>query len=171
MRKKKRKIFLTAILIIITFIVLDSLQVIMFKNSPIIHVKEKLGDESYVDKGIILNTYYCVDDDTIDVTWKLKTSKFTCPLKKKENKRLSDTELADLALVYFLNNNKDAKEDIAYSVGVIDEIIDKYKDKDMVTIEIRHVNVGNNTLDARYFINYYTAIGYDDLGRDVDFNL
>lgn len=171
MKKKTLKIFLTFILVTILLIVLDSLQVIIFKNSPIIHFKENLSDKSYVDRGIILDTYHCVDGETINVGWKFKTTKFTCPQKEKENKRLSDTELSDLALIYFLNNNKDAKDDIEYSVGVTEEIIDKYKDLNMVTVEIRHVNKGNNTLDARYFINYYTAKGYDDLDREVDFNL
>ena len=38
----------------------------------------------------------------------------------------------------------------------------------MVVIEIRHINNGNNTLDARYYINIYTASGIDDLNNSIN---
>ena len=40
----------------------------------------------------------------------------------------------------------------------------------MVVIEIRHINNGNNTLDARYYIDINTAKGFDDSDNPIDLN-
>lgn len=54
-----------------------------------------------------------------------------------------------------------------YHVGIGEDVFNK----DMVVIEIRHVNNGmNNTLDARYYINPYTAKGFDDSRNDINLN-
>ncbi len=79
---KYLKITLIVLGVLIGVILLDTLQARLFKNSPIISVKEELGGESYVDKGIIINTYHCIKDTDIEtVSWHFKTSKYTCPEK------------------------------------------------------------------------------------------
>ncbi len=78
--KKNFKITLIILGAVIGIIVLDTLQARLFKNSPIISWKENLGGDSYVDKGIMMNTYYCSKpQDIVTVSWHFKTSKFTCP--------------------------------------------------------------------------------------------
>ena len=76
------KNIITIILIIIGIILLDTIQARIFKNSPIISKRESLPDnDSYVDKGILINTYYCTKEkDIVTVSWHSKKSKFTCPI-------------------------------------------------------------------------------------------
>lgn len=58
-----------------------------------------------------------------------------------------------------------------YHVGISEDVIDEYVNQDMVVIEIRHINNDiNNTLDARYFINIFTAKGFDDSENEVNLN-
>lgn len=92
-------------------------------------------------------------------------------------KYFTNSELSLFALEYFF---KTTPEDILpenvskdeYHVGISDDVIEKYKNQDMVVIEIRHINNNiNNTLDARFYINIYTAKGFDDLGNEIDLNL
>lgn len=91
--KNTIKNIITIILIIIGIILLDTIQARIFKNSPIISKRESLPDnDSYIDKGILINTYYCTKEkDIVTVSWHSKKSKFTCPIDnvheiKKENK-------------------------------------------------------------------------------------
>lgn len=89
----------------------------------------------------------------------------------------TNSELSHLALEYFFRTTpKDtlpenvSKEE--YHVGISEDVIEKYQNQDMVVIEIRHINNNvNNTLDARYYINVYTAKGFDDLENEIDLNL
>lgn len=76
------KIILIIIGVIVSMILLDTLQAIIFKNSPIISWKEELeDDDSWVDKGILMDTYYCTKEkDMVTVNHHFKTSKFTCPV-------------------------------------------------------------------------------------------
>ncbi len=78
--KKNLKITLIVLGVLVGIIIFDTLQARLFKNSPIISWKEELGGDNYVDKGIIMNTYYCfTSQDLVTVSWHFKTSKFTCP--------------------------------------------------------------------------------------------
>ena len=52
-----------------------------------------------------------------------------------------------------------------------EEVPDIYQGQNLVVIEIRHINQGNNTLDARYYINIYTAKGFDDSNNIIDLTL
>ncbi len=77
--KKVGKIFLIVIGTLIGIIILDTAQARIFKNSPIISWKEKQYGDSYVDKGILMDTYYCFEDtDIVNVSWHLKGSNFSC---------------------------------------------------------------------------------------------
>ncbi len=65
------------IISLISLVILDTISALVFKKSPVIKVREKIGS-SYVDKGILLNTYYCVNEDVVTVSNHFKTTKFTC---------------------------------------------------------------------------------------------
>ncbi len=78
--KKYLKIFIIIISLVFGIILLDTLQARLFKHSPLLSIKESLNDKSYVDKGILINTFYCINDDVINVSWHFKTAKFTCPI-------------------------------------------------------------------------------------------
>ena len=82
--KKGLKIALIVLGIFVGIIILDTLQARIFKNSPIISWKEKLEGDSYVDKGILMDTYYCVKEkDIVTVSWHLKGTKYSCPVVKE----------------------------------------------------------------------------------------
>ena len=74
------RLSLIVLLVVIVAILIVTVQARIFKNSPVISFKSNLSDsDSYVDKGIILDTYYCTKDrDIVTVSWHFKTSKFTC---------------------------------------------------------------------------------------------
>lgn len=74
------KMILAVLLVFICVVVVDTIQARVLKNSPVISWKEELYDDSFVARGIVMDTYYCVKDgDIITVSWEIKGSKFTCP--------------------------------------------------------------------------------------------
>ena len=53
------KIILIVLLVLTIFIIIDTLQARIFKHSPILSIKKELSDsDSWVDKGIIMNTFF-----------------------------------------------------------------------------------------------------------------
>ena len=83
--KGKIKIILIVLITIISIILLDTFQAIIFKNSPLIGYRDEyLSDaDSYVDRGILVDTYYCVKEkDMVGVYVKGKFNKFNCPVDR-----------------------------------------------------------------------------------------
>lgn len=80
--KGKIKNILVVLCVIFGLILIDTFQAIIFKNSPLVSWEEELSDvDSYVDRGIFIDVYYCVKEgDIVTVSWKFKGSKFTCPI-------------------------------------------------------------------------------------------
>lgn len=112
MNKKIIKIILISILVIISLIIVDTIQARLFKHSPLISWKQTLEDhDSWVDKGIIIDTYYCTEEkDIITVSWHFKLSKFTCPIDNEGSIKIDKTTfpeeiLRNKALEY--DKNKD----------------------------------------------------------------
>ena len=89
--KKWLKFILIIIVIFISVILLDTIQARIFKHSPFISWKETIeDDDSWVDKGIIIDTYYCTKEkDIITVYWKFKSNKFTCTIDNKKKTEIS----------------------------------------------------------------------------------
>ena len=83
----KNKIFtiiLTVIITILSIILIDTLQAIVFKNSPIIsqRVEDKNDSDSYVDKGVLINIYHCIKDQDIEtVVPTFKNTNYNCPVE------------------------------------------------------------------------------------------
>lgn len=80
--KKAINFFLIIIIVIVGIILLDTIQARLFKRSPIISVRDNrlLDKDSYADRGILINTYYCVKEkDIVKVEWRFKISTFDCP--------------------------------------------------------------------------------------------
>ena len=82
---KKNKfliILLTIIITIFSIILLDTIQAVAFKNSPIIswRVEDVNDSDSYVYKGILIDTYYCVkEQDIVTVIPTFKNTNYNCP--------------------------------------------------------------------------------------------
>ena len=102
-------------------VLLDTLQAIVFKNSPFISWKENLEDnDSWVDKGIIIDTYYCTKEmDIVDVSRHLKTSKFTCPIDNIYELNLINDKISE----YFLTNDNTYSNLSAHYVDVESEVV------------------------------------------------
>lgn len=80
--KKCLKIILILIVILIGLILLDTLQAIIFNNSPVISKKEYYDYDNWIAKGIILNSYHCIDENNnLTMKYKLKNTKYMCPIK------------------------------------------------------------------------------------------
>lgn len=74
------------IAIILEAIIYDIINAKIFKKSPIISKYEALEGNSYVDRGIIFDVYYCHHSaDIVLVSWKFKTTKFTCPVQESRS--------------------------------------------------------------------------------------
>lgn len=82
---KKNKfltISLTIVITILSIILLDTLQAILFKNSPIISWRtvDANDNDSYIDKGILIDIYYCVkEQDIVTVISTFKNTNYNCP--------------------------------------------------------------------------------------------
>ena len=79
--KKIVKTILIIISLLVGIILFDTLQARILKNSPLISFKQKLGGDNYVNRGLLIDTYYCVKEkDIVTISWEFKTSKFDCPV-------------------------------------------------------------------------------------------
>lgn len=104
--KRIFKIILIIILIITVTILIDTTQAIILKNSPILSRKEELIDnDSWIDKGLLIDTYHCVKEkDIITVNQKFKTSNFACPVdnvSSEYNETYDKVVMVDGKLYYY----------------------------------------------------------------------
>lgn len=84
--KGKIKVFLIVILTIVSVILVDTFQAILFKNSPLIGFRNDLlaDEDALLIKGILVDVYYCTEDrDIVTVYVKGKFSKFNCPVDRE----------------------------------------------------------------------------------------
>ncbi|MFA7051177.1 MAG: hypothetical protein WC189_03695 [Bacilli bacterium] len=81
--KRFIKTSLIIFIILLSIIMIDIVQAKVFSNSPILSKRYTLQDkDSYVDKGFLTDTYYCVKEkDIVTVKWYFKLNKFTCPIE------------------------------------------------------------------------------------------
>ena len=164
--KKSLKIILIVVSVLIGFVLLDTLQARIFKNSPIISWKEKLGEKSYVDKGILMDTYYCVkDNDIVTVSWYLKGTKYSCPKVEKDNlevkeiidttKDIKDFVCAEALEEFYRDNNYVYYYNCIKSKYIIVKYTNGYEET--VTDALKHGTITIKDLD-KYNIGY---IKYD----------
>lgn len=115
--RKNVKIILIVVVVLIGLVLLDTLQARILKHSPIISWKEELADEdSWVDRGILMDTYYCTKEkDIVTVSWKFKGSKFTCPI---DNVSISYLRELQDNITNILDEKKDYNN---YSACYVDE--------------------------------------------------
>ena len=87
--KKGLKIFLIVIAVLFALIVVDTLQAKLLNNSPLLKIREHYngGETSYIDKGLLVNHYYCNNKEEKTL---FKTSKYACPAEF-EVKEIVDT--------------------------------------------------------------------------------
>ncbi len=76
--KKGLKITLIIIVGLIVLILVDTLQAKVFNNSPLLKIREYYngGETYYIDKGLLVNHYYCNDSEEKTL---FKNSKYDCP--------------------------------------------------------------------------------------------
>ncbi len=88
--KKSVKITLIVLGVLVSAIVLDTIQAKVFDNSPLLKVRETYygGSTYYIDKGIFVNHYHCNNNENV-TTW--KKVKYVCPMSE-ENKETSEND-------------------------------------------------------------------------------
>ena len=163
--KKFVKVIVSILIIIVLVIAVDTMQAKLLNNSPIIK-KSTVIDGVNVDRGILVDTYILNDSEKVSV---FKWEDYNVFDTTADNTYTND-ELKEMALDYFLNNTEYALSKEDYNVGVSEEVPEIYEGQNLVVIEIRHINNGNNTLDARYYVNKDTAKGFDDMENSIDLN-
>lgn len=74
--QKKLKFILIFISVVFGIVCLDTITALVFNNSPLLKIREKLSDDSYVDKGLVINTYNCNNKKKTLFKW----VKYSCPV-------------------------------------------------------------------------------------------
>jgi len=115
--KKNKKIILIIIGVLIGSVLLDTLQARILKHSPLISWKEELADDdSWVDRGILIDTYYCTkEQDIVTVSWKFKGNKFTCPIDNIQIKKFFEYDFS-----VTINSNTTYKKIFAFNYNGVD---------------------------------------------------
>ena len=75
--KKSLKIFLIVLGVLIGVIAINTIKAIVFNNSPILHIRERINkcnEKDYIDKGIIVNHYNCNNESKT----LFKNTKYNC---------------------------------------------------------------------------------------------
>ena len=123
--KKKIKIFLIVLGVLLGIIALDTLQAIIFDNSPLLKIRDNFNISSidYIDKGIFVNHYHCSDNEKV-TTW--KKTKFACSIKEISLNDINDK------ITNFISNNQQDNTNFAYNyidtekhvivVGLVDNL-------------------------------------------------
>lgn len=77
--RKGIKVILIIVGVVIGILLLDTIQALVFNNSPNLKIREDYngGTLYYIDKGVIANTYQCTDGERHTV---FKWEKYTCPV-------------------------------------------------------------------------------------------
>lgn len=106
------------LIFVIIIIFIDTLQAVFLNISPFLSFKDVKDNSSWVDKGILIDTYYCKEKNNITIIHrKLKFTKFSCFIN-------NDAELNEVENVMM-----NIKEDTLTNVGAIVIITDySYKD-------------------------------------------
>ena len=148
--KKIIKILLIIFSLLFIIILIDTFQARIFKNSPIISIKKELSNsDSWIDKGIFIDTYYCVKEkDIITVSWHFKGSKYVCP-------------------IYDVDNNNYQINGIS---GVSMEIKDGTLTRDGATVIITDTSGKNYTYGKEAKIILEGNYGWNMIGYYVDEN-
>lgn len=110
---KKFGLIISFLLVFILFLIVDSGQAIFYNRSSILHVKEELGVRSYVDRGLIVDTYYCYKSSgDVNVSAQFKFNRYSCPLadelemiRDEISSIVSNSNYDNFASCYVQDNN------------------------------------------------------------------
>lgn len=73
--KKCIKMVLIVVVILVGLVFLDTLCAKILNNSPIISKKEYYDYDNLVTKGVLINTYHCIDqNNNLTMEYKLKNT-------------------------------------------------------------------------------------------------
>ena len=156
--KKKIKLILIITGIILSIIILDTIQARILKNSPLISKKEQLpNNASWVDKGILMDTYYCIKEkDIVTVSWHFKTTKFTCPI----DNTIEENNLENISIA--IKEGTLTKTGAVIIITDLNEITNTYNE--FFRIDKKEQN---KWIELTPIINNY---GFNEIGYFVDKN-
>lgn len=97
------------ILVIVSLIIIDTMQALFFEHSPFISWKESQNDQdSWVDRGIIIDTFYCVKEkDILKINRKLKFSKYECPIDDFDIQDFKNLNANDFGVTHHSSTTRD----------------------------------------------------------------
>ena len=112
--KKYFKIAIIFIGIILGIIVFDTLQALVFNNNPLIKIRVNKNNTYYVDKGLLINHYYCNNKTKKTV---FKWVEYYCPLENtKDISKNNDLDKLNDLINEYLSSN----EYLNYAYSYID---------------------------------------------------
>ena len=112
--KKGLKITLIVLGVLVNIVALDTLQAIIFDNSPFLKIRDNLdgGTIDYIDKGIFVNHYHCNSNEKV-TTW--KGTKFACSIKENLNDKITIKSIDDFYNTSLTKNNDIRNLDSKYN--------------------------------------------------------
>ncbi len=133
--KKVLKITLIVIGIIMGIILIDTLQAIIFDNSPLLKIRDNFdaGSIDYIDKGLFVNHYHCINDENV-TTW--KKTKFSCSIEENLEEStyninneiittsIKENTLTSSSLTLIFHNNTNETYYYGAGSGIIEKEID-----------------------------------------------
>lgn len=108
--KKSLKIMFIIIAVVVGIIVMDTIQAIVFNNSPLLKIRENFngGSTHYIDKGLVVNHYNCTNKEKKTL---FKKAKYSCPIdENKKPNEVTENKKELLKLVHF-SELESTKED------------------------------------------------------------
>ncbi len=168
--KKCLKIPLIVISILLTFIGLDTIQALIFNNSPILKLREFIngGNTYYIDKGLFVNHYSCAnkEEHTLFKNNKYYCSKLVITEDIETIDNFYDTYLTkdnDIRKIEKNYNIDDAikdnifivANDIIYNSNLYDEFMNNYLDKNDTYLRIARTTIEGDLIiyDLLYLEN------------------
>ena len=157
---KQIKCILIIIGIFVLVILIDTIQARILELSPLISRKVELAGDSSVNKGLIIDTFYCVKDkDIVSISWHFKNSKFTCPIDEDET-------------IYEENNSMEEEIKVEnIKIMVNDEVLNvKLEENDASLALIQRLKQGDLTVNASEYGGFEKVgyLGFDLPTSDVD---
>lgn len=152
----------------IGIVVLDALQALLFDNSPIIKIRENNvgGSIDYIDKGIFVNHYYCVNKEENTV---FKNVKYSCPLdnEKMEVGVKSDKVIEENGVSLTIKENTITKDGASF-------ILSNNTDDSIIYGEYFEIEIYKNNewhvinLEASFNDIGYTLSAHDSKELDIN---
>ena len=152
--KKSLKITLIVMGVLIGIVALDTLQAIVFNNSPLISIRKEYKDGyvQYMNKGLLVNYYYCSNKEEKTV---FRVTKFNCKVEDSKTDINSNNSDFQENLTNTMINEQNITWDEITADGINEELL------------LKNVNTENLEKVASLLQSLSTEIGEKE--KDAEF--